>query len=140
MLFTDNHNKWRIMTVPVTQGSFQNRKPLPEPWRGLRDAEVNESAEAAPEIWMADFLPTFCYPQLSAKTGVPGGVFVHAAGFTGGNETRVRDLTHHVACGHFFQISTASSLSSIDRRARCKWRAWRWLHKNGVHRALPLLA
>ena len=44
-------------------GSFASRKPLPTAWRGLRDEE------------------------LSAKTGIPGGVFVHASGFIGGNAT-----------------------------------------------------
>jgi uncharacterized UPF0160 family protein len=49
--------------VPVTKDSFQSRKPLPEAWRGVRDAQLDE------------------------VTGVPGGVFVHAAGFIGGNKT-----------------------------------------------------
>jgi len=47
--------------MPVTVDSFQNRKPLPEEWRGLRDQE------------------------LSTKSGIPGCVFVHASGFIGGN-------------------------------------------------------
>lgn len=55
--------KWRIQAVSVTTDSFESRKPLPENWRGFRD-------EALDEI-----------------TGVPGGVFVHAAGFIGGNKT-----------------------------------------------------
>ncbi|KAI0399821.1 putative UPF0160 protein C27H6.8 [Xylaria palmicola] len=55
--------KWRIQAVPVSQDSFQSRKALPEPWRGARDA------------------------ALDGITGVPGGVFVHASGFIGGNAT-----------------------------------------------------
>ncbi|KAH9900190.1 metal-dependent protein hydrolase [Xylariomycetidae sp. FL2044] len=55
--------KWRIQAVPVTKDSFQSRKPLPEPWRGARDAQLDE------------------------VSGVPGGVFVHASGFIGGNKT-----------------------------------------------------
>ena len=55
--------KWRIQCVPQSTDSFENRKSLPEAWRGVRDAE------------------------LSKVSGIPGGVFVHAAGFTGGNET-----------------------------------------------------
>jgi len=47
--------------MPITVDSFQNRKPLPEEWRGLRDQE------------------------LSTKSGIPGCVFVHASGFIGGN-------------------------------------------------------
>ncbi|KAI0535332.1 metal-dependent protein hydrolase [Xylaria digitata] len=55
--------KWRIQAVPVSKDSFQSRKALPEPWRGARDAALDEI------------------------TGVPGGVFVHASGFIGGNAT-----------------------------------------------------
>ncbi|KAI1179242.1 putative UPF0160 protein C27H6.8 [Nemania sp. FL0916] len=55
--------KWRIQAVPVSKDSFQSRKPLPEPWRGARDAALDEI------------------------TGVPGSVFVHASGFIGGNAT-----------------------------------------------------
>ncbi|TGZ85599.1 metal-dependent protein hydrolase [Ascodesmis nigricans] len=52
---------WRIQCVPVSKDSFESRKPLPEAWRGFRDEE------------------------LSKISGVPGGVFVHASGFIGGN-------------------------------------------------------
>jgi uncharacterized UPF0160 family protein len=55
--------KWRIQAVPVSKDSFQSRKALPEPWRGARDEQLDEI------------------------TGVPGGVFVHASGFIGGNKT-----------------------------------------------------
>ncbi|KAJ9137799.1 Metal-dependent protein hydrolase [Coniochaeta hoffmannii] len=56
-------SKWRVQAVPLTKDSFQSRRPLPEAWRGVRDEELSE------------------------KTGIPGGVFVHAAGFIGGNKT-----------------------------------------------------
>ena len=59
----EREKKWRIQAVGVAPGSFDSRKALPTPWRGLRDAE------------------------LSAATGIPGGVFVHASGFIGGNDT-----------------------------------------------------
>ncbi|KXJ92060.1 metal-dependent protein hydrolase [Microdochium bolleyi] len=55
--------KWRIQAVPVSKDSFQSRKPLPEPWRGARDEQLDE------------------------VSGVPGGVFIHASGFIGGNKT-----------------------------------------------------
>jgi uncharacterized UPF0160 family protein len=55
--------KWRIQAVPVTKDSFESRKPLPEAWRGFRDEKLDEIS------------------------GVSGGVFVHAAGFIGGNKT-----------------------------------------------------
>lgn len=55
--------KWRIQCVPESKDSFVSRKPLPEAWRGFRDAE------------------------LDGITGIPGCVFVHAAGFIGGNKT-----------------------------------------------------
>jgi uncharacterized UPF0160 family protein len=55
--------KWRIQCVPVTKDSFESRKPLPETWRGFRDEKLDEI------------------------TQITGGVFVHAAGFIGGNKT-----------------------------------------------------
>ncbi|KAI6092155.1 metal-dependent protein hydrolase [Hypoxylon rubiginosum] len=55
--------KWRIQAVPVTKDSFQSRKALPEPWRGARDEQLDE------------------------VSGIPGGVFIHASGFIGGNKT-----------------------------------------------------
>ncbi|KAL7790389.1 metal-dependent protein hydrolase [Trichoderma ceciliae] len=55
--------KWRIQCVPETQDSFTSRKPLPETWRGFRDAE------------------------LDGVSGIDGCVFVHAAGFIGGHKT-----------------------------------------------------
>lgn len=55
--------KWRVQCVPVGKDSFQSRMPLPEKWRGFRDEE------------------------LSSISGIPGCVFVHAAGFIGGNKT-----------------------------------------------------
>ena len=43
--------------------SFNNRLSLPKEWQGLRDEE------------------------LSAKSGIPGCIFIHASGFIGGNAT-----------------------------------------------------
>lgn len=51
---------WRIQAVPVSPESFDSRKALPEPWRGLRDE------------------------QLSKASGIDGGIFIHASGFIGG--------------------------------------------------------
>lgn len=55
--------KWRIQCVPEGKDSFVSRKPLPEAWRGFRDEELDR------------------------VTSIPGCVFVHAAGFIGGNKT-----------------------------------------------------
>ena len=55
--------KWRIQCVPVSKDSFQSRRPLPETWRGFRDEELDKIS------------------------GIEGGVFVHAAGFIGGNKS-----------------------------------------------------
>lgn len=46
--------------MPVSSGSFDSRKALPQEWRGLRD------------------------DALSSTTGVAGSIFVHASGFIGG--------------------------------------------------------
>ncbi|WWC88465.1 uncharacterized protein L201_003376 [Kwoniella dendrophila CBS 6074] len=56
-------SKWRIQCVPESSDSFKNRKSLPEPWCGVRDEKLSE------------------------VSGIPGGTFVHASGFTGGNAT-----------------------------------------------------
>jgi uncharacterized UPF0160 family protein len=60
---TRKKGKWRIQAAPVAPDSFAQRKSLPSAWCGLRDQE------------------------LSAVSGIPGGVFVHAAGFIGGNHS-----------------------------------------------------
>ncbi|KAK4496817.1 hypothetical protein PRZ48_012801 [Zasmidium cellare] len=65
-LFAENgepDSKWRIRAVSLEPGSFENRKALPEAWRGVRDEE------------------------LSKVSGIPGCIFVHAGGFIGGNQT-----------------------------------------------------
>ncbi|KAL4792433.1 metal-dependent protein hydrolase [Aspergillus venezuelensis] len=65
-------SKWRVQAVSVNEGSFVSRKPLPEKWRGVRDADLDG--------------------VLAAEGGEPaipeGAVFVHAAGFIGGHKTR----------------------------------------------------
>jgi len=63
VLFMDSKGGWRIRAVPVAQGSFENVKALPAPWRGSR----------------GDELSTLC--------GVEHCVFVHGTGFIGGNAT-----------------------------------------------------
>jgi uncharacterized UPF0160 family protein len=55
---------WRVQAVAVTPESFESRKALPEPWRGVRDED------------------------LSSVTGIEGSIFVHASGFIGGNKTK----------------------------------------------------
>lgn len=64
VVYPDESGKWRVQAVPESPESFQSRKPLPEQWRGVRDE------------------------ALSQVSGIPGGVFVHASGFIGGNSTR----------------------------------------------------
>ncbi|GAA6017580.1 hypothetical protein JCM10207_001213 [Rhodosporidiobolus poonsookiae] len=57
-------SKWRVQAVAVSPESFDSRKALPEAWRGIRD------------------------DALSQLTGIDGCIFVHAAGFIGGNKTK----------------------------------------------------
>lgn len=56
----ENSGMWMAQCIPKTPGSFESRLPFPEPWRGLRDQELN------------------------SITGIDGGVFVHATGFLAG--------------------------------------------------------
>lgn len=60
---TEPDSKWRIRAVSKENGGFENRKDLPDPWKGVRDEELDK------------------------VSGIPGCVFVHAAGFIGGNKT-----------------------------------------------------
>jgi uncharacterized UPF0160 family protein len=55
---------WRLQAISVSPDSFESRKALPEPWRGIRDEE------------------------LSRLSGIEGCIFVHASGFIGGNKTK----------------------------------------------------
>ncbi len=43
VLYPSQTGQWRIQTVPVEQGSFDNRKPLPQKWAGLSGAELIEA-------------------------------------------------------------------------------------------------
>lgn len=52
-----------VQAVNTDAASFDLRKGLPTAWRGLRD------------------------DNLSTTSGIPGCVFIHAAGFIGGNKT-----------------------------------------------------
>ncbi|CAO2817066.1 unnamed protein product [Amaranthus hypochondriacus] len=64
VLYQDDRSKqWRVQAVAVSPDRFESRKPLPEPWRGLRDDE------------------------LSKGCNIPECVFVHMSGFIGGNAT-----------------------------------------------------
>ncbi|KAM0745817.1 putative GAMM1 protein [Meredithblackwellia eburnea MCA 4105] len=61
---TSATTKWRIQAVPKDAESFESRKALPDAWRGIRDQQLDE------------------------VSGIDGCVFVHAAGFIGGNKTK----------------------------------------------------
>lgn len=59
----DEGSKWRVQAVAQNKESFESRRGLPEPWRGVRD------------------------DSLDKVTGLEGCIFVHASGFIGGNKT-----------------------------------------------------
>ena len=63
VLYEDSSSMWRVQAVTEEGTLFTNRLGLMEPWRGLRDAD------------------------LDAVTGIPGGKFIHASGFIGGHTT-----------------------------------------------------
>ncbi|EDV93543.1 GH19378 [Drosophila grimshawi] len=63
VIFNDG-SSWRVAGVPITPSSFQGRKFLPRPWRGLRDEELS---------------------QLAAVKDL---IFVHHTGFIGGAKTK----------------------------------------------------
>lgn len=84
-LYEDTGGSWRIQAVPVDPNSFASRKKLPTDWCGLRDE------------------------QLSEKTGIPGGIFIHASGFIGGHATREGAIKMAV------QVMPVINILSLDR-------------------------
>ncbi len=42
MVYPSPSGQWRIQTVPVEPGSFEDRKPLPKQWAGLSDDALKE--------------------------------------------------------------------------------------------------
>jgi len=42
VVYPSQTGQWRIQTVPVELGSFEDRKSLPKPWAGLSDNELQE--------------------------------------------------------------------------------------------------
>lgn len=42
MIYPSPSGQWRIQTVPVELGSFEDRKPLPKQWAGLSDKALKE--------------------------------------------------------------------------------------------------
>ena len=42
MVYPSQTGQWRIQTVPVVPGSFENKKSLPKPWAGLSDKALKE--------------------------------------------------------------------------------------------------
>jgi len=42
MIYPSPSGQWRIQTVPVEPGSFEDRKPLPKEWAGLSDKALKE--------------------------------------------------------------------------------------------------
>lgn len=63
VVFPDSGGSYRVQAVAEAPGSFVSRKALPAPWRGIRD------------------------DKLSLLSDIPDCIFVHAAGFIGGNKT-----------------------------------------------------
>jgi uncharacterized UPF0160 family protein len=55
VVFPGNTDEWMVQAVPVEAGSFENRKPLPEEWAGLRDSELAELTGVQDAI--------FCHPN-----------------------------------------------------------------------------
>jgi len=41
-VYPSNSGQWRIQTVPVELGSFEDRKSLPKAWAGLSDKALRD--------------------------------------------------------------------------------------------------
>lgn len=91
----DRSKSWRVQAVAVSPDSFESRKPLPLPWRGLRDDE------------------------LSRQSGIPGCVFVHMSGFIGGNQSYDGALTMARAALKLWSQRSHSRNESFAQNGRC---------------------
>jgi len=45
VVYPSQTGQWRIQTVPIELGSFEDRKPLPKQWAGLSDNDLQEITE-----------------------------------------------------------------------------------------------
>ena len=45
MVYPSDSGQWRIQTVPVEPGSFENRKSLPKAWAGLSDKALQDATQ-----------------------------------------------------------------------------------------------
>jgi len=63
VIYNDTAGAYRVQCVPLSESSFTNRLSLPQEWCGLRDDELTKKSE------------------------IEGGIFVHMNGFIGGNKT-----------------------------------------------------
>lgn len=54
-----SQGKWRIQTVPVELGSFEDRKKLPTSWAGLSDKELQD-VTGLDDATYCHRLPTSC--------------------------------------------------------------------------------
>lgn len=89
MIYSDSKSttpSWRIQAVSVEPGSFASRKALPEPWRGIRDSELDG--------------------LLNLETAKTGAVFVHASGT--GERLSLNDCHRH-------SVSHSTAKKSISR-------------------------
>jgi uncharacterized UPF0160 family protein len=42
MIYPSQTGQWRIQTVPIEPGSFEDRRPLPKEWAGLSDKALQD--------------------------------------------------------------------------------------------------
>jgi uncharacterized UPF0160 family protein len=63
MIYPSHTGQWRIQTVPVEPGSFEDRRPLPKEWAGLSDIALQD------------------------KTGIDDAMFCHNGLFIAGAES-----------------------------------------------------
>lgn len=47
-IYEDTSKSWRVQAVPLSEHSFESRKALPAPWRGLRDQVLSDAVSSIP--------------------------------------------------------------------------------------------
>jgi Uncharacterised protein family (UPF0160) len=99
-VYEDESGKWRVQAVPVSLSSFESRKALPEPWRGIRDEALSE------------------------LSGIKGCIFVHQSGFIGGEFSIPCSLQSRHRSGTDSHSDSTQATALV--KARWRWPTRRW--------------
>lgn len=119
----DREKAWRIQAVGVAPGSFESRKALPVPWRGLRDEELRCAWEAGQLEGQAADESVLTGSWLRAALAAHSTAFHPAPSKHPSPCRAARPAACRVAS---LCTQVASSAAAARCRVRWPWRPRRW--------------